>query len=469
MGNKKNLLRLILLAVVAVVCGVLAVGKLGVKDGATFTLSLLLTISILSVGKNDIKKAVYLFIVSMPILVTARKGFYLDFLIFKLNFETLIILGLFIVNYRNIALNFRERFENRENRKFINLILLFVFTSLISSIFSHNILDSLRLTITSVLIPVLLGVIVLANFSKEDMKNLVYALAISINLSCLYGGVQILGIGLSISKIKNSRELLTFGYHNVNIFVNIALMVFPLILNELLYKKNNTKEKLFLIGSIFLQSICIFLTFSRGAWLALGMAVGLILFSKKYKKIFIAITILGLISLPVVLPRILARGGSSTHLLANTSNTARLLSIVTSKEIMKDNLLGVGFGNFNKYYRESAEKAYLTLDYGLRKHMLAPLYTMEHAHNIFLNIGVELGILSLIFILAIFFQRLKTSIKNYSFYRGIFISLIIFIFIGLTTGIELNHKGVISNTYILWMLFSMLSMKSSQKVNEWLC
>ena len=112
MGNKKNLLRLILLAVVAVVCGVLAVGKLGVKDGATFTLSLLLTISILSVGKNDIKKAVYLFIVSMPILVTARKGFYLDFLIFKLNFETLIILGLFIVNYRNIALNFRERFEN---------------------------------------------------------------------------------------------------------------------------------------------------------------------------------------------------------------------------------------------------------------------------------------------------------------------------------------------------------------------
>lgn len=462
MGNKRKILGLILLALIIVVCGVLAVQKLGVKDGATFTLSLLLTIAIIFISLRDIKKAVYLFIISMPILVTARKGFYSDFLIVKLNFESLIILSLFIVNFRNIISKLKERIKSRESRKFVYLIILFVFTSLISSIFSYNMLESLRLTITSVLIPVLVGVILLANFETNDIKALVYALAMAVNLSCFYGGVQILSIGLSISKIKSSRELLTFGYHNVNIFVNIALMIFPLILNELLYKKNNIKEKVFLIFSILLQSACIFLTFSRGAWLALGLAVVFILFSRKYKKIFIIISLIGLISSPIVLPRILGRGDSSAHFLENTSNTARLLSIVTSKEIMKDNLLGVGFGNFNKYYRENVEDAYLTINYELRKYMLAPLYSLEHAHNIFLNIGVELGVLSLIFILAIFVQRLKTTFKDYNLYRGIFVSLILFIFIGLTTGIELNHKGVITNTYILWILFSILSMPKKE-------
>ena len=39
----------------------------------------------------------------------------------------------------------------------------------------------------------------------------------------------------------------------------------------------------------------------------------------------------------------------------------------------------------------------------------------------------------------------------------------IFVFIGLTTGIELNHKGVLTNTYIMWILFAMISVNNEKE------
>lgn len=463
MINVKNIFKLIILAIVTAVCGIFSFKYLGIKDGATFTLSVVLTIIIIILSIKDIKKAIYLFIIAMPILVTARKGLYLDFFIMKLNFESIIIVFLFVTNIKKIALKVNEKLQDKRNKIYSYSLILFVLGSYISCLFSKDYLNSIKLTTTSVLIPILLGVLVVSIFNKKDIKNIVYSLIISVNLSCLYGGIQILGIGLSLSAIKGARGELTFGYHNVNIFVNIALMVFPLLLNELLYKKNDIKKNIFLILSILLQGGAIFITFSRGAWLALGIAGILVLFSRKYKYVFIGITILALVAMPYVLPKVLGRGDSSSHFLTNTSNTARMLSIITSTDVMKDNILGVGFGNFNSYYRENVADAYLTINYELRKYMAAPLYTMEHAHNFFLNIGVELGIVSLLAILLIFIDRINKSIRNYSANRGIFVALIIFIFIGLTTGIELNHKGVVTNTYILWILFSMLSLNNKEE------
>lgn len=464
MINGKNIFKLIILVIVAAICGIFSFKSLGVKDGATFTLSIVLAITIMYISIKDIKKAIYLFIIAMPILVTARKGLYIDFLIMKLNFESIIIVFLFITNIKRVISKVNEKLQHKRNKVFNYSLILFVIGSYISCIFSKNYLNSIRLTTTSVLIPILLGLLVISIFNKGDIKHIIYSLILSLNLSCIYGGMQILGIGVSLSAIKEARGELTFGYHNVNIFVNIALMVFPLLLNELLYKKNNLKEKVFLVLSTLLQSGAIFLTFSRGAWLALGMVGILVLFSRKYKYVFIGITVLALVAMPYVLPKVLGRGDSSAHFLSNTSNTARMLSIVTSKEVIKDNIFGVGFGNFNSYYREYAAESYLTINYELRNYMMAPLYTMEHAHNFFLNIGVELGIISLIAIILMFIERMKKCIKNYSFNRGIFVALILFIFIGLTTGIELNHKGVITNIYILWILFGMISINNSDEL-----
>lgn len=466
MNIKKNYFKWLLMSVFVIVCALLSIRLVGIKDGFTFTLSLIITLYILINAKNDIKRCVYLFIISMPILVTARKVLYIDLFIMKLNFESIIILYIFLCNYKNIKLKINELFKR--NKILSYFIILFCISSYISCFFSTNFILSLELTTTSILIPMLVASIVIAVFNKKDIKRIVYSLIISINFSCLYGLLQVVGIGLNIETIKSSRELITFGYHNVNIFVNVVLMVFPLLLNELLYKKNRVSENIFLILSILLQAGCIFITFSRGAWLSLGLVIILILFSKKYRYIFIAIVIVGTLISPFMLPKIMGRGDSSGHFLQNTSNTARVLSIITSKDIILDNIFGVGYGNFNENYRLNADNAYMSIDADIRKYMVAPLYSMEHAHNLFLNVGVELGIFALISVLGIFTIQFKNCIKKYKENRGIFVSLILFIFIGVTTGIQFNHKGVITNTYMLWILFGMIiiNMNNSKSINK---
>lgn len=462
---KKNLFKIVTFTLLVVVCGVLSMNKVGIKDGATFTLSVVLTIIIMILAKKDIKKATYLFIMSMPILVTARKLLYADFLILKLNFESILVIYIFIAKYKEILSKIKRLLkENNISKKLFYFITFFVVTSLVSSIFSHNFVDSLQLTTTSILIPPLILIIIIGIFEKDDIKNIIYSLIMSINLSCLYGMVQVLGIGLSLNAIKTSREYLTFGYHNVNIFVNIALLVYPLLLSELLYKKNSRNEKIFLIGSLLLQTGSIFITFSRGAWLALAIVAVAIFFSKKYRVIFAIMMIMGVILGNLLLPSILSRGSGNQSFLANTSNTARILSIYTSKEIIENNIYGVGFGNFNKNYRDYVISGYWSINEEERKVMSTPLYTLEHAHNFFLSIAVELGIFSLIAVILIFSERVIKGIRNFNINRAILISIGMFIFIGLTTGIELNHKGVLTNTYILWIIFSLITLQGDEKV-----
>lgn len=461
---KQNLIKLILSTFLAVICGVLAINKVGIKDGATFTLSVILTICIMILVRKDVKKATYLFIISMPILVTARKLLYADFFILKLNFESIIIVYIFAIKYKEILEKFKKLFkENYISKKLFYFSGFFIVASYVSSVFSHNFINSLQLTTTSVLIPALLIIIIVGIFDKGDIKNITYSLIISINLSCLYGIVQVLGIGLNLNVIKTSREYLTFGYHNVNIFVNIALLVYPLLLSELLYKNTSKKEKIFLMGSLLLQTGSIFITFSRGAWLALAIVVVAIFFSKKYKIIFVAMMVMGLLLSNLLLPSILSRGSGNQSFLANTSNTARILSIYTSKEIIENNIYGVGFGNFNEKYRDYVISGYLSINEEDRKQMSTPLYSLEHAHNFFLSIGVELGIFTLVAVILIFAERIIKCIKKFNINRAILISIGMFIFIGLTTGIELNHKGVVTNMYILWIIFSLITLQEYEE------
>lgn len=466
--NKKNVILSIILVLMVGLAGIWSVQKVGIKDGATFTLSIILSIFIFVLSMKDIKKSIYLFIISMPILVTARKLFYLDLFVLKLNFESLIIIYLCIISFKDIVKKVKSYIDNCKNGMIIlKLSVLFIISTYISCFFADSFRESFELVTTSVVIPILLLPLFITIFSKEDIKYIGYSLILSVNLSCFYGFAQILGIGLSFSAIKSSKEYLTFGYHNVNIFVNIALIAYPFLLNEILYKKPNKKEKVFLIISFFIQSFALFITFSRGAWLAMALAFVAILFSKKYRVIFTILVILGILLGNSLLPIILNRGSSTSEgFLKNTSNSARVLAILTSGEIMKDNVFGVGYGDFNENYRNYVVSAYYEIGKDNRAQMNAPLYTMDHPHNFFLSIGTELGIISMILIILIFGERILKGIKNYSDNRPILVSLAIFIFIGLTTGIELNHRGVITNTYLLWILFALISVNCKKMIED---
>ncbi|MGL5353975.1 MAG: O-antigen ligase family protein, partial [Clostridium sp.] len=388
MDKKKIGLCIIILALTAI----FTVTKLGIKDGATFTMSVALIIIMIGMSREDMKKSIYIFIISLPILVTARKLFYLDLGIVRLNFESMMIIYFFLFNYKYIINKIKSAAEIKSVRRFNYYIILFVIASYTSCFFSKDILNSIGLNTTSILIPIILMITVVGVFDKVDIKKIVYSLIISINLSCFYGYMQMLSIGTSLSAIKQARDNVTFGYHNTNIFVVIALLIYPLLLNELFYKKNSRKENIFLVISLMIQSVAIALTFSRGAWLSLALVFVAVLFSKKYRVLFIAITIVGVLSASTLLPIIMNRGNSNTgSLLTNQSTTARLQSICTSSEIIKDNIFGVGYGEFNNSDREYAVKGYFDIPEEIRNKMRSPFYTLENAHNFFLHIGVELG------------------------------------------------------------------------------
>lgn len=452
---------------ILIVTALISVFQLGIKDGATFTMSVALVIIMMVLSRKNMKNSICLFFISMPILVTARKLFYLDLGLIKLNFESVMIIYFFVLNYKGIVNKISVMAESKKSKRFIYYMTFLIIGSYASCFFSKHIMNSIALNTTSILVPTLFMITIIGVFNKGDIKKIVYSLIVCVNLSCFYGFVQVLGIGLNISAIKESRELLTFGYHNTNIFVVIALLIYPLLLNELLYKKNNNKEKLFLIASIMIQTVALLFTFSRGAWLALGLAFVVILFSKKYRVMFAIISIVGILSASTILPYIMSRGVSSeTSVLTNQSTTARIQSIFTSTEIMRDNFLGVGYGEFNNSYRDYSVEGYMDIPDNIRLKMRSPFYTLENAHNFFLHIGVELGVAVLISIVLVLFNRLIECLKNYKANRGFFVAIGMFIFIGMTTGIELNHKGVVTSTYILWAIFALIALNSISSNDE---
>ena len=108
MINKKNILTLFILAVITIVVGVFSIRTLGIKDGGTFAISVGLSLLILILAKDNFKVAIYLFIISLPILVTARKGLYLNLFIIRLNFESIIIILLFLSKYKEIVFNLKR-------------------------------------------------------------------------------------------------------------------------------------------------------------------------------------------------------------------------------------------------------------------------------------------------------------------------------------------------------------------------
>ncbi|MBB6713543.1 O-antigen ligase family protein [Clostridium gasigenes] len=457
----KDIKKMGLVLIILIATSVFSVSSLGIKDGFMITMSVALIIIMFVISRKDMKKSMCIFLISMPILVTARKLFYLDLGLIKLNFESIMIIYFFSLNYKSTSNKIKTMTFTKSSKKLVYYSILLIIGSYVSCFFSKDIMKSFALNTTSILVPIMLMITIIGIFEKSDIKKIVYSLIVTINLSCFYGFIQMLNIGFNISAIKQARAYVTFGYHNTNIFVVIALLIYPLLLNELLYKKNNKKEKIFLIASLMIQTIAIALTFSRGAWLSLGLVFGAMLFSKKYRVVFLIISIVGVLSASTILPYIMSRGNSGKiSILTNQSTTARIQSIFTSSEIMKENILGVGYGEFNNSYRDYADRGYRDIPEKIRSKMRSPFYTLENAHNFFLHIGVELGIVTLVSIMLILFNRIRACFKRYKDNRGFFIAIIMFIFLGITTGIELNHKGVLTNTYILWTIFALITLNS---------
>lgn len=466
---KKNYIILYSILAICIVTFLFLFRKVGIKDSGMISIATAMLIFQLYYASIDTKKSILLFIVSLPIFVTARKLVYFDILFIKVTYESIYITIMFILNFKNIFKIVKYKLCNKESHssKFLFLILIFVVLATNSNIFSNHILKSLSSTYISIYVPVMFLLIILANFKKEDITNIFFALIVSIDLSCLYGFTQVITNRMSIGDITRNRNLITFGYHNVNIGAGIILLIVPLVLELILYRKLKKKEKIFLYSSLFINMIALFITFTRGAWLSFLIAAFIILISKKYKKIVYFIGIAFLISSKWIITFILQRGQVNVEILKNESIMARLQAIVASILVVIKYPFGAGGATFAELYKKYAMNAYLAFPESFRINAPVANYAMENAHNLWFQVAVEFGIVCSILFFIIIINRVKVIFENYSENRGVFTTIIIYMIYSVLTGIEFDHKGVITSTLIIWLIFAIVELnKKDDCVDE---
>lgn len=462
--SKKNYKILGSIIVISIVVFLFLLNKIGIKDSGMVSLATAMLIFQLYYASIDMKKSILLFIVSFPIFVTARKVVYFDVLFIKVTYESIYITIMFILNIKKIGKLVKSKLYNKESysSKFVFLIISFVVLATNSNIFSEHILKSLSSTYISIFVPVMFMLIILVNFKSEDIKNIYFALILSIDLSCFYGFSQVITNRMSLGDVMRNRNFITFGYHNVNIAAGIILLIVPLVLELILYRKLNKKEKIFVYGSFFVNIIALLITFTRGAWLCFLIVTFIMLISKKYKKIFYFFGIAFLISSKWIITFILQRGQVNVEILKNESIMARLQAIVASSIIVIQYPFGAGAATFAELYKKYAMNAYLAFPESFRINAPVANYAMENAHNLWFQVAVEFGIVCSILFFIIIINRFKVIFQNYSENRGLFTTIIIYIIYSVLTGNEFDHKGVITGTLIMWLIFAIVELNNKE-------
>jgi O-antigen ligase len=180
-------------------------------------------------------------------------------------------------------------------------------------------------------------------------------------------------------------------FSDPHIFSFYLGLLIPVVFAVAMLPRQDLKEcgilarKAFVYPTFLLLLLCEFFTFSRGGYLGM-FAGGLTLlvffwkrFTRRQKKSLAALAAAGILFVTVVNSSIASRFLSSFDF-AEGSNVERMKNWRQGWEVFSDNLLtGVGIGNYSFYLDPTV--AYRT-----------PIY----AHNLYLDLGAELGALALL-------------------------------------------------------------------------
>ncbi|KGK87876.1 O-antigen ligase family protein [Clostridium sp. HMP27] len=447
---------------VSLIVSIMLMKSIGMGTSTMLFAALFLLLVDMILIKTDKKLSILMFILFLPIYTTVRRIVYFDVLFLRVTFETIYVLVLFIFSFKDIKVKIASYYKNdKRNFNFIVLILTFLIFCINSSFFSPDLMKGISEVHIGIATPIMFLLSFMAYFNKDDKEKVFYALILALSFSCIYGYLQLFSRGISLSAIKSNRIYLTYGFHNVNIFAGILITVFPLLLELVLYKKNSLRKQVFLSLMLLNYVFAILLTFSRGAWLCLLITVFIALLSKKYRKILYIGLIPLVIGFKPIFSYIINRG-TTTSFLQNESAVARLQSIFTDLVMIVKYPFGIGGGNFSIAYKKFAFQGYLAMPEDIRFNATVAHYPLEHAHNILLQIAVEFGVVSLIIFIAIILNRLIVCFKSYSYNRPLINSVFIYVIFSTLTGNEFNHKGVITGTLVIFIIFGLISILNEE-------
>jgi len=236
--------------------------------------------------------------------------------------------------------------------------------------------------------------------------------------------------------------------------INVALA-----LSILYCRKNRTQTLLSLLGLTTVCVWCILLTFTRAVWVALGVGGSFIsIVYRKYQNLFLLALIIIVI---VVFPnpfqkRLLSIADLRNYLVPGAILSERVIAWKSALDMIKDRpLTGIGYG------AELFKKIYPLYIYPGAKE------PMTYAHNLFLDITVQMGIPGLIvfvWLLISYFRGAITAYRQVSspFLRAIILGSITSIIILLVSG--LAHLMLFNELGLL--IFILMGVTYSRTVQE---
>lgn len=296
-------------------------------------------------------------------------------------------------------------------------IIVFVLIYMFAGIISLDMMSSIKIAMLVISFILFYFVIVNSITSKKQLKIMLNIFVIIGALVSLFGIYQYLFAGSFASSSFVDKEMfediktrVNGTFDNPNVLGEYLLFVIPVIAS-LFFAEKGWMKKVFYIGVGGVSVICLALTYSRGCYLGLLLALGVFVLLINLR--WIIAFAMGLLVAPAFLPQSIINRFSSIGNMADSSTSYRVSIWKGAIDMIKDywyRPIGQGTTAFNSIY---------------------PLYSYsgvgaQHTHNLFLQLLIETGILGLISFLGIiykFFQNVFCGLKKTKdlFYRYCFI------------------------------------------------
>ena len=364
-------------------------------------------------------------------------------------------------------------------------VLSFLLCSLAASFHSDHIKNSLETVAHDYLIYFLIFFCMVNTIhSQEQARRILKAMLITCGLVCAYG---LYGYYTGIA-IRDGRLVASFEYHSriakyISLLLPIAVCLF------LWYK--DIMSRLFLALLIILCSFTLVLTMSRTSWIAILITMLFVGFAVQ-KKLLMVIVIGVCALLIFILPsKFITHAKTVTQVdkffASKKILGERLLCWKASISMIQDHpLLGIGPGkkNFRDAFQlyggkiKEAEKQIKKEKTSVqpkeiktrKKSLVKGVEKLSHAHNIFLHIWVETGIVGLLAFLWLFVMVFYSSVKSWRSLKsgyekalllGITASLISIFSHGLTDSFW-KKPDALFLWYIIGILFVIIRSASSR-------
>lgn len=218
-----------------------------------------------------------------------------------------------------------------------------------------------------------------------------------------YGGFAITGMHQIVG--ENDEYRVGGPLEDPNFFAQILVVLVPISLERFLHEKKN-RYKLIALYSTLVTILCLLLTYSRGGFLALVAALGVYFYYYPPKRIQLPIIIIvGLLFFAVAPPRYVDRIFTLTEFFqpkttlrtSERSFQGRISENLAAWEMIKAQpLFGVGLRSYNYLFPIYSKNLGLALVAGERE-----------AHNLYLEITAETGIVGLLVFMTIVYTSIK--------------------------------------------------------------